>query len=104
MVDGRGLDKFMMKIGVVMGEVCKHGDKREKGGRRRASFLPWFLEKFWEKRAARMGFLLEIVLLRGYNSRAFTRFGLRGPKGYLWSWVVGETSPVGRVEKLVWAG
>ena len=40
MVDGRGLDKFMMKIGVVMGEVGKHGDKREKGGRRRGSFLP----------------------------------------------------------------
>ena len=31
MVDGRGLDKFMMKIDVVMGEVGKHGDKREKG-------------------------------------------------------------------------
>ena len=27
-----------------------------------------FLEKFWEKRAARKGFLLEIVILRGYNS------------------------------------
>ena len=40
MVDGRGLDKFMMKTGVVMGEVRKHGDKREKGGRRRGSFLP----------------------------------------------------------------
>ena len=47
-----------------------------------------FLEKFWEKRAARKGFLLGIVLLRGYNSRACTRFGLGGPKGYLWSWVV----------------
>ena len=25
----------MIKIGVVMGEVGKHGDKREKGGRRK---------------------------------------------------------------------
>ena len=40
MVDGRGLDKFMMKIGVVMGEVGKHEDKREKGGRGRGSSLP----------------------------------------------------------------
>ena len=32
------------------------------------------------------GVLLEIVILRGYNSRACTRFGLGGPKGYLWSW------------------
>ena len=30
MVDGRGLDKFMIKIGVVMGEVGENGDKREK--------------------------------------------------------------------------
>ena len=34
--------------------------------------------------------------------RACTWFGLGGPKGYLWSWVVGETSPVGRVARLVW--
>ena len=40
MVDGRGLGKFMMKIWVVMGEVGKHEDKREKGGRRRGGFLP----------------------------------------------------------------
>ena len=52
------------------------------------------------ERVARKGFLLEI--LRGYNSWGpCTRFGLGGPKGYLWSWVVGETSPVGRVAKLV---
>ena len=37
----------------------------------------------------------------GYNSLGLV---LGGPKGYLWSWVVGETSPVGRVAKLVWAG
>ena len=30
-----GWIKLMMKIGVVMEEVGKHGDKREKGGRRR---------------------------------------------------------------------
>ena len=77
---------------------------RKEGGEGIILMLSFFLEKFWEKRAARKGFLLEIVLLRGYNSRACTRFGLGGPKGYLWSWVVGETLPVGRVAKLVWAG
>ena len=60
-----------------------------------------FLESLGEK-AAKKDFLLEI--LKGYNSWGpCTRFGLGGPKGYLWSWVVGETSPVGRVAKLVWA-
>ena len=57
----------------------------------------------WGEKAAKKGFLLEI--LRGYNSWGpCTRFGLGGPKGYLWSWVVGETSLVGRVAKLVRAG
>ena len=61
-----------------------------------------FLEILGEK-AAKKDFLLEIW--KGYNRWGpCTRFGLGGPKGYLWSWVVGETSPVGRVEKLVWAG
>ena len=36
--------------------------------------------------------------------RDCTWFVLGGPKGYLWSWVVGETSPVGRVARLVWTG
>ena len=36
--------------------------------------------------------------------RACTRFGLGCLNGYLWSWVVGETSPVGRVTRLVWTG
>ena len=49
---------------------------RKEGGEGRILMLS-FLEKFWEKRAARKGFLLKIVLLRGYNSRACTR----GSKG-----------------------
>ena len=77
---------------------------RKEGGEGDDDSYLSFLEKFWEKRATRKGFLLEIVLLRGCNSRACTRFGLGGPKGYLWSWVVGETSPVGMVARLVWAG
>ena len=57
---------MMMKIGVVMGEVGKHGDKREKGGRRKGGILTLvFLRSLGEK-AAKKGFLLEI--LRGYNS------------------------------------
>ena len=49
------------------------------------------------------GVLLEIVFFEGIQQlRACTRFGLGGPKGYLWSWVVGETLPVGRVARLVW--
>ena len=56
----------MIKIGVVMGEVGNHGDKREKGGRRRGDFLCLvFLESLGEK-AAKKDFLLEI--LKGYNS------------------------------------
>ena len=74
---------------------------RNEGGERGEHYLS-FLRSLGEK-AAKKGFLLEI--LRGYNSWGpCTRFGLGGPKGYLWSWVVGETSPVGRVAKLVWAG
>ena len=68
MVDGRGLDKFMMKIGVVMGEV---GNMR---------ILTLVLgRKFWEKRAARKGFLLEI--LRGYNSLGLYSVWARRSKG-----------------------
>ena len=74
---------------------------RNEGGERGILML-----SFWEslgEKAAKKDFLLEI--LKGYNSWGpCTRFGLGGPKGYLWSWVVGETSPVGRVAKLVWAG
>ena len=56
----------MIKIGVVMGEVGKHGDKREeKGGEEGILMLSFFLESLGEK-AAKKGFLLEI--LRGYNS------------------------------------
>ena len=91
----------MMKIGVVMGEVGKHGDKREKGGRRRNPYLRIFGEVLGEQ-SCKEGVLLEIVLFEGIQQlRACTRFGLEGPKGYLWSWVVGETSPVGRVARLV---
>ena len=47
------------------------------------------MEKFWEKRAARKGFLLEIVILRGYNSLGLV-LGLgsgvqRGTFGAGWS-------------------
>ena len=105
MVDGRGLDKFMMKIGVVMGEVGKHGDKREKGGRRKGSFSYLSFREVMEEGSCKEGVLLEIVIFEGIQQlRACTRFGLGGPKGYLWSWVVGETSPVGRVARLVWTG
>ena len=39
---------------------------RKEGGEEGDSYLSFLLEKFWEKRAARKGVLLEI--LRGYNS------------------------------------
>ena len=74
----------------------------------------FFTLGFWEKlggeqrlgeQSCKEGVLLEIVSFEGIQQlRACTQFGLGGPKGYLWSWVVGETSPVGRVARLVWTG
>ena len=77
-----GWIKLMIKIGVVMGEVGKHGDKREKGGRRRRILmLSFFLERFWEKRAARKGFLLEIVILRDTTVGLVLGLGSRVQRG-----------------------
>ena len=57
---------------------------RKEGGEGIILMLSFFGEVLGEE-GCKEGVLLEIVLLRGYNSRACTRFGLGGPKGYLWS-------------------
>ena len=75
---------------------------RKEGGEGDHPYLSFFLEVLGEescKEGVFVGYFEGIQQLR-----ACTRFGLGGPKGYLWSWVVGETSPVGRVARLVWTG
>ena len=74
---------------------------RKEGGERGILMLSFFGE--FGRESCKEGFL--VGDFEGIQQlRPCTRFGLGGPKGYLWSWVVCETSPVGRVAKLVWAG
>ena len=64
-----------------------------------------FLRSFGRRELQRRGFVGDCFLVEGIQQlRACTQFGLGGPKGYLGSWVVGETSPVDRVARLVWTG
>ena len=75
---------------------------RKEGGEGDHSYLSFFGEVLGEEGCKEGGFVGDFEGIQ--QLKACTWFGLGGPKGYLWSWVVGETSPVGRVARLVWTG